>query len=154
MLNIKAMAMTGGAAFFIGTFGGGWVVHKVWYGKAAAKQAKLDKANLKSATDALSDSALLAEKSQIRAAEEADARREAENRLSQAYSDNARLAKSRASIETRIIEQGERIGQELKGSFPCIYEPWPDKLRSHAFKLNSSNNGFAIDPDPVRGGYE
>lgn len=135
--------------FLAGSFGGGWIVHKVWYGKAAADKAKLAQASQKALEDDLAETKRLLIKSSEAAEREATARLDAENRLSRAYDDNARLAQSRASVTTRIIEKGDEIGNELKANYPCIYEPWPDKLRDYAFRQNDTENM----PATFAGGY-
>lgn len=121
------------ATFLTGSFGGGWVVHKVWYGKTQAAKLKQMRAAVTATEAALSSSKVLADEAAITAQTEAKARIDAENRLSQAYKDNALLAKSRASTQTKIIEKGEHLGQKLKTDYPCIYEPWPNELREFAF---------------------
>ena len=45
---------------------------------------------------------------------------------------NAALAASRAATTTRIIQDGEKIGDKLQGDYPCIRESWPSGLLEHA----------------------
>ena len=149
MINLKAIAITGGAAFLAGTFGGGIVMHKVMWGKSQADKLKVSEASLKAATTALDGSKAQAIKAAETAQKESQARSEAEARLSRAYQDNAILAQSRASTTTRILERGNEIGEELKGDNPCIYEPWPLRLREYAFDSNSAKDLFGT---PI-GGY-
>jgi len=149
MINLKAIAITGGAAFLAGTFGGGIVMHKLMWGKAQADKLKVSEASLEAASAALDGSKAQAKKAAETAQKEAQARSEAEARLSRAYQDNAILAQSRASTTTRIIERGDEIGQELKGANPCIYEPWPDKLWDYAFDSDAAKDLLS----PPVGGY-
>ena len=138
VMGAKGMAITGGAAFLVGSIGGGWVVNKIWWGKAQAEKLATAEASLKATEltlDATKRSAISAAE---RAQDEAQARSETEQRLSRAYDDNARLAASRASTRTEIIQTGDKIGQELKTDYPCIYEPWPDRLRSFAFDTDTA----------------
>ena len=87
MINLKAIAITGGAAFLAGTFGGGIVMHKVMWGKSQADKLKVSEASLKTATTALDRSKAQAIKAAETAQKESQARSEAEARLSRAYQD-------------------------------------------------------------------
>lgn len=132
-ISMKLVAAAAGASFLLGTFGGGFAVHKLWWGKTQSEKLELSQGSLKSVQDELADSKRLAKTSADKAAEEADARKATEARLSQAYDDNARLAQSRASTTTHYIKEGEEIGKALKDDYPCVYEPWPRQLRDYSF---------------------
>lgn len=133
VFGLKGIAIASGLSLAVGTFGGGWIVHKIWWGKSQADKLEISEASLKSTQKALADSADLLAKAANRAETEAQARAEAERRLSNAYVDNAALAASRASKTTHIIEKGDQLGQSLKTDYPFIYQPWPDKLWDYAF---------------------
>lgn len=149
LISAKVALYAIGGAFLIGTFGGGYGVHKLWLGKAAQKALAIEKAALSATQSALDESNRLATLSAESAERESSARIEAERRLSQAYMDNATLAASRASTSTRVIQEAQEIGQNLKTDYPCLYEPWPRELRNFAFGLGAPVNM----PRPTVSGY-
>ena len=149
VFGLRGIAIASGVSLVVGTVAGGWALNEFWLGKTAKANLEASQAALSATQKELSKSNLLLKNAAERANTEAQARLEAEERLSRAYDDNARLAQSRASTTTRIIEKGEAVGQSLKNDSPWIYYAWPRELRSFTFRRDAGSEL----PSPLASGY-
>lgn len=154
MINLKLIGATAGGSLLLGTLGGGYMMHKIIWGKVQADKVKALEADISATQGLLTESRELATSASKRADGEAKARHDAETRLSQAYRDNASLAASRASTNTRVIQEGQDIGQDLKDDYPCIYREWPSRLSNYAFNLDGGESLSGSVPGSYPASFE
>lgn len=134
--SLQTIGLSAAGAFILGTAGGGWIVHKLWWGKSQAEK-------LEAVTNER-DAAISAQELSVQNMELAAGANEilrATNAALQANvtglaADNATLAASRAPrIETIYREaEGARNEAQLQGrTSECDFERVSDGLREWAF---------------------
>ena len=157
----KAKAAVLSGTFLAGSLGGGWAVHKLWWG--ASQKAKLEATETALATtkDALSTQRTMAINETARANRLAADLSRTQSALDAALAANVSLAASRASTTTRIIQGGEDVADAITedGSFAWIRYAWPDRLRDYAngdagpggVSATQGGDGDALAGGPVPG---
>ena len=129
-MSVKAYIAA--ASFAFGTLGGGYVVHKVWWGKTqAAKVKTLTDANDTLAANVKAERALKSAAIQGQA-DLQDRLDKSHDRITQLEQSNAMLAASRAGTKTTIIKEGEALGKTLENDYAWVRFSWPDSLRDYA----------------------
>jgi len=132
MLGLKGMAITGGAAFLVGSIGGGIAMNKLWLGKQAKQQvAELTDA-LELQTKHLAAERGLRESSQAESKRLSDLLEKRELKIDSLIDQNAEIARRQPKDTVRIIEKGEEIGTQLENDYAWIRYSWPSELRDYA----------------------
>ena len=149
MINLKAIAITSGASLLFGTFAGGYLVHKLWWGKVQADKAKATQTTLDMTQDALEKQKSLAEDETDRADKLNQDLQRTRQALNDAMQANAVLAASRASTTTRIIDNGEQLGKKLEGDYAWLRYAWPSELLDYA----NGSAGTVAMPEAEKSGY-
>lgn len=138
VFGLKGLAIGVGVSFIIGTFGGGYLVHKLWLGKSAIEKTERLEANLLSATE----SARIAREGQVvtdsinatlRAS--LDALNSNMTAISQS---NVALAASRAPRVETVYREAERFANETFDLNSCPRLPVDERLLDYIWPPSSA----------------
>ena len=126
--KVQTLAITGVATFLIGTFGGGYLVHKLWLGKSAIEENARLEARVESATE----SARIAREGQEVTKDINDTLRATLGSLTGSMTSiaqaNTALAESRAPRVQTIYREAETFANDTFDPDSCPRLPVDDRL--------------------------